>query len=112
MELEPATVLKQEYLALQATIYQQYQGQSAPDTSRESSLFDLFESFLVNNSGSIVAEIAAGGISATTRKYLTDLLGPSTHDEATGLDNPTVNKDRHNALTVMSSAQAYLECKC
>jgi hypothetical protein len=113
MELVPSTVLKGEYIALQATIYQQYQSELAPDPGNETSLLDVLEAFLVSNSASIIGEITAGAISAATRSSLLDQFatsGQRGHDPA-NLNSPTVNKDRHNALTVMSSAQAYLECK-
>ncbi|KAJ7767691.1 P-loop containing nucleoside triphosphate hydrolase protein [Mycena metata] len=108
MELVPSTVLKEEYIVLQAAIYQHYQGELAPDPGHETSLLDVFEAFLVKNSASIVAEITAGVISTATRNSLIDQFATSGHDQA-NLNSPTVNKDRHNALTVMSSAQAYLE---
>ncbi|KAJ7244653.1 P-loop containing nucleoside triphosphate hydrolase protein [Mycena haematopus] len=106
MELVPSTVLKEEYIVLQATIYQQYQGELTPDPANATVLLDVFEAFLINNSTSIVAEITAGVISTATRNLLIDRFTTSGgHDPA----NPIVNKDRHNALTVMASAQAYLE---
>ncbi|KAJ7097456.1 P-loop containing nucleoside triphosphate hydrolase protein [Mycena epipterygia] len=100
MELVPSTVLKAEYAVLQTTIYQQYQPEMAPapadETSLGSVMADVFAAFLVSNSAAIVEEITAGVISLATRKTFIEQFVSS-------------DKDRNNALTVMSSAQAYLE---
>ncbi|KAJ7478755.1 P-loop containing nucleoside triphosphate hydrolase protein [Mycena galericulata] len=111
MELVPSTVLKEEYSVLRAAIYRQYQGELAPDRGLETSLFDVFEALLVNNSASIVADLSGGVISAATRNSLFDQFATSGQRgyDPTSLNSPAVDKDRHNALTVMSSAQAYLE---
>ncbi|KAJ7066228.1 P-loop containing nucleoside triphosphate hydrolase protein [Mycena amicta] len=111
MELVPSTVLKDEYIVLQSTIYQQYQGELAPDPGLEASLFDIFQAFLLSSRASIAAEIAAGVISAATRdSFINHLATSGQRDrDPANLNSPTMNKDRHNALTVMSSAQAYLE---
>jgi hypothetical protein len=120
MELVPSTVLKTEYTVLQTTIYQQYQPEPAVNPAHEMSLWsdaaDIFEAFLLNNSATIVAEIAAGVVSATTRQTLIhqfETSGQHDHDpNVTNLNDPTENKVRENALTVMSRVQAYLECMC
>ncbi|KAJ7905222.1 P-loop containing nucleoside triphosphate hydrolase protein [Mycena leptocephala] len=117
MELVPSTVLKTEYTVLQTTIYQQYQPEPAVNPAHEMSLWsaaaDIFEAFLLNNSATIVAEIAAGVVSATTRQTLIhqfETSGQHDHDpNVTNLNDPTENKVRENALTVMSRVQAYLE---
>jgi TPP-dependent trihydroxycyclohexane-1,2-dione (THcHDO) dehydratase len=118
MELVPSTVLKEEYVALQTTIYEQYQGELAPDPAHETSLVDVLAGFLVNNRDTIVAEIIEGVISPGTRSSLINQFATSSqrgpHHNMTNLslNGPTMDKDRNNALTVMSSAQAYLERMC
>ncbi|KAJ7465067.1 P-loop containing nucleoside triphosphate hydrolase protein [Mycena latifolia] len=108
MELVPSTVLKAEYISLQSTIYQQYRPELALDSAHETSAWsvaaDVFEAVVLSSS-SIVGEIAAGVISAATRKTLIDQLATSSQRG----HGPTEDNDRNNALTVMSRAQAYLE---
>lgn len=77
MELVPSTVLKAEYAVFQTTIYQQYQPQSAPDPAHETSLWSVFEAFLVDNSATIVAEITEGAISATAWKRIIEQFATS-----------------------------------
>ncbi|KAJ7809021.1 P-loop containing nucleoside triphosphate hydrolase protein [Mycena olivaceomarginata] len=110
MELEPSTVLREEYTVLRATIHQQYRSALAPDPAHEASLWaiaaDIFLEFLVKNGDGIAVEIAAGAISAATRKSLIDRCATSVQ---LGHESNSKEKDRDNALEVMSSAQAYLE---
>jgi hypothetical protein len=113
MELEPSTVLREEYTVLRATIHQQYRYALAPDPAHEASLWaiaaDIFLEFLVKNGDGIAREVAAGAISAATRKSLIDRCATSVQ---LGHESNSEEKDRDNALEVMSSAQAYLERRC
>lgn len=105
MELVPATVLKDEYVALQTAIYQQHAPERA--LGSWSVAIDVFAAFLVDQIATIGTEIAAGAISSASRKTLSDQL--ATLGNPSG---PAVDKDLDNALTVMASVQAYLERMC
>ncbi|KAJ6631972.1 P-loop containing nucleoside triphosphate hydrolase protein [Mycena sp. CBHHK59/15] len=117
MELVPSTVLKAEYVALQTKLYERYQRDLAPDPADETSLWSVaagvVETFLVNHSTTIVSEITAGVISPATLQALIEQFATSDQRGqdfgVNDLNGPTVAKDRNNALTVMSSVQAYLE---
>ncbi|KAJ6562382.1 P-loop containing nucleoside triphosphate hydrolase protein [Mycena capillaripes] len=106
MELVPSTVLKTEYVVLQTTIYQHYQTQLAShETSLLSAAADVFAAFLGDNSATIAGELARGVISAATRENFAQKFAPTKERG----QHATADKDRHNALIVMSRAQAYLE---
>ncbi|KAJ6507010.1 P-loop containing nucleoside triphosphate hydrolase protein [Mycena sanguinolenta] len=108
MELVPATVLKDEYIKLQTTIYQQHPPEPTPGPPREispwSAAIDVFAAFLADKSAIIGAEIATDIISSGTRKILTENLAALGDPVVSAID-----KDVDNALTVMASIQAYLE---
>lgn len=117
-ELAPSTVLRAEYSVLQTTIREQYQHALAPDANPEAPLWsvaaDLVGAILVRNSANIAVELAAGAISAATRQSIIDQLATSGqrggNPYVANLSGATVDKDLNNALEVMSSVQAYLEC--
>jgi hypothetical protein len=77
MELVPTTVLEAEYTDLQDSIRKQYQPRElAQDAADETSLVsvaaNVLGAFLVNNGERVVADIAAGAISAATRQSFID----------------------------------------